>query len=62
LCDKIGIPHKYISSGKLNTSSWKRFAAFQVTTPDTALVNKNVILDILEIADDNERQLYNSII
>ena len=62
LCDKIGIPHKYTSSGKLNTTSWKRFAAFQVTAPDTTLVNKNVILDTLGIADDSERQLYNSII
>lgn len=62
LCDKIGIPHKYISSGKLNTSSWKRFAAFQATAPDTTLVNKNVILDILGVADKDERQLYNSII
>lgn len=62
LCDKIGIPHKYTSSGKLNSSSWKRFAAFQATAPDTTLVNKNVILDTLGIADDNERQLYNSII
>ena len=62
LCDKIGIPHKYTSSGELNISSWKRFAAFQATAPDTTLVNKNVILDTLGIADDNERQLYNSII
>lgn len=62
LCDGIGIPHKYVSSGKLNVSSWKRFAAFQATAPDTTLVDKNVILDILGIANNNERELYNSVI
>ena len=25
LCEKIGIPHKYDNSGKLNQQSWKRF-------------------------------------
>ena len=62
LCDKIGIPHKYNSSGKLNQSSWKRFAAFQVTVPDTALVDKNVILDVLGVANKSERDLYNKFI
>lgn len=60
LCEKIGIPHKYDNSGKLNQQSWKRFASFQVTTPDTSLVNKNVILDMVGIADENDRELYNS--
>ena len=62
LCDKLNIPKKYDSSGKLNKVSWKRFAAFQVTTPDTALVNKNVILDMVGIATDQERELYNTFI
>lgn len=62
LCDKLGIPHKYDSSGKLNQLTWKRFAAFQVTTPDTALVNKNVILDMVGVANDQERELYNGFI
>ena len=62
LCDKLGIPHKYDSSGKLNQLTWKRFAAFQVTTPDTALVDKNVILDMVGIANDQERELYNGFI
>ena len=58
----IGIPHKYDSTGKLNQTQWKRFAAFQVTTPDTALVNKNVILDMVGIASEEERNLYNNFI
>ena len=62
LCDKLGIPKKYDSSGKLNKTQWKRFAAFQVTTPDTALVNKNVILDMVGVADKQERDLYNTFI
>ena len=62
LCDKLGIPHKYDSSGKLNQLTWKRFAAFQVTTPDTALVDKNVILDMVGVANDQERELYNGFI
>ena len=62
LCDKLGIPRKYDSSGKLNKTQWKRFAAFQVTTPDTALVNKNVILDMVGVADKQERDLYNTFI
>ena len=62
ICDKIGIPHKYDSTGKLNQAQWKRFAAFQVTTPDTALVNKNVILDMVGIASEEERDLYNNFI
>lgn len=62
ICDRIGIPHKYDSTGKLNQAQWKRFAAFQVTTPDTALVNKNVILDMVGIASKEERDLYNNFI
>ena len=62
ICDKIGIPHKYDSNGKFNQTQWKRFAAFQVTTPDTALVNKNVILDMVGIASKEERDLYNNFI
>ena len=62
ICDKIGIPHKYDSTGKFNQTQWKRFAAFQVTTPDTALVNKNVILDMVGIASKEERDLYNNFI
>lgn len=62
LCDKLGIPPKYDASGNLNQTSWRRFAAFQVTAPDTALVNKNVILDMVGIAGEDERELYNSVI
>lgn len=62
LCDKLGIPPKYDASGNLNQTSWKRFAAFQVTAPDTALVDKNVILDMVGIAGEDERKLYNSVI
>lgn len=62
ICNKIGISPKYDSQGNLNQSSWKRFAAFQVTTPDTALVDKNVILDMVGIANNSERDLYNKAI
>lgn len=60
ICDKLGIPHKYDNSGNLNKHSWKSFAAFQAMTIDKALNNKSVILDMLEIADDTTRELYES--
>ena len=62
LCDKLNIPRKYDSSGKLNNITWKRFAAFQVTAPDTVLVDKNVILDMVGIANEQERELYSKFI
>ena len=62
LCNKLGLPPKYDNSGKLNKQSWNRFAAFQVTTTEKALNNKNVILDMLGIADDQTREFYEEII
>ena len=59
LCDELNITRKYKGPGVLNDISWRRFAAFQVVTPDTALVNKNVILDMVGVADEEERELYN---
>lgn len=59
VCEELKIPPKYNSDGTLNSSNWKRFVAFQVVTPDTSLVDKNIILDMVGRADDNERDLYN---
>ncbi len=64
ICQKIGLPSKYKSDGHLNDYSWNRFAAFQVTTDDSVLTNKDAILDdILGIVeDDNVRSQYEQII
>ena len=64
ICQEIGLPSKYKSDGHLNNYSWNRFAAFQVTTDDSVLTNKDAILDdILGIVeDDNVRSQYEQII
>lgn len=64
ICQEVGLPSKYKSDGHLNDYSWNRFAAFQVTTDDSVLTNKDAILDdVLGIVeDDNIRSQYEQII
>lgn len=61
LCQKLGIPNKYTGPGKLNTHNWNRFAAIQGITDDKALVDKNVILDMLGRANNDVRDLYEEV-
>lgn len=64
ICQEIGLPSKYKSDGHLNDYSWNRFAAFQVTTDDSVLTNKDAILnDVLGIVEDDDiRSQYEQII
>lgn len=64
ICQEIGLPSKYNSDGHLNNYSWNRFAAFQVTTDDSVLTNKDAILnDVLGIVEDDDiRSQYEQII
>ena len=62
ICSKLKLPPKYDNKGNLNSTSWNRFAAFQAVTTEKVLNDKNVILDILGVANDETREFYNSII
>ena len=54
-----GLPDKFDSDGKLNTLSYKRFAAIQVTLDEQSLKDKSAILsDEVQRANDVERDLY----
>lgn len=60
---KYSLPPKYDSSGNLNQSQYKRFAAIQVTLDEDSLQDKNSILsDEITIAEDSERELYEQIV
>lgn len=63
VCQTLGIPNKYNSEGKLNTTNWNRFAAFQVTTDDTIFQDKKAILsELVTRADKQTRQLYEQLL
>lgn len=62
-CQEAGLPAKYTNDGKLNPYSWGRFAAFQATTDESALQNKNAILgDMIKVADNQTREAYKGIL